>query len=267
VNPTLRGYNKEDIMTPDEVNAWFTPFHYAVYLGVPFIGMVIYFQWRWARTCKNYIQILVAEQGGGGKFVLAPKTGGEVSITNHVTGVTRVWALNELATIDVLYPGVGFVPGFMQKQIRMAIVSEGDWEPLLNRSPHMQKIVSPDMVEGFKAIAENADDKTKKAIIAMLEGVSTSPTREMIASPAVLGNLIQERITALAVTVAKDIMNPLTEAIKKMGKRVDPLTVYIGLGLSVILLAFIIFKLMPVLEGLEDMVNNVNLIKQSLGVQ
>ena len=254
-------------MTPEEVNAWFTPFHYAVYLGVPFISMIVYFQWRWAKTCKNYIQVLLAQQGGGGNFSLAPKAGGEVSIKNPTTNTIRMWPVNELTTIDVLYPGVGFVPAFLQKTIRMAIVSEGDWEPLLNRSPHMLKVASPDLVKEFLKIAEGTDDKTKNAIKELLDGVSTSPTREMIASPAVLGNLIQEKITELAVTVAKDIMNPLTEAVKKMGQRINPWIVYVGLGLSVLLLAFMIYKLMPVLAGMEDMANGVNLIKQSLGVK
>ena len=240
-----------------------------LYLGIPFILMIFYFQWRWARICVKNIQVLVVEQGGGGKFELAPKTGGEVAIKNPTTGITRVWALNELATIDVLYPGVGFVPGFMQKQIRMAIVNEGDWEPLLNRSPHMRKIASPDLVKGFEAIVKDNDtsEKTKEAITALLDGVATAPTREMIASPAVLGNLIQERITELAVTVAKDIMNPLAEAIKKMGRQVNPLVVYIGLGLIVIMLAFMIYTLLPVLESMEGMVDGMNIIKQALGVK
>ena len=240
-----------------------------LYLGIPFILMIFYFQWRWARVCAKNIQLLVVEQGGGGGFILAPKTGGSVAVKNPTTGVTRLWALNELATIDVLYPGVGFVPGWMQKQIRMAIVNEGDWEPLLNRSPHMRKIASPDMVKGFESIAKDNDtsEKTKEAITALLDGVSTSPTREMIASPAVLGNLIQEGITALAVTVAKDIMNPLAEAIKKMGRQVNPLVVYIGLGLIVIMLAFMIYTLLPVLESMEGMVDGMNIIKQALGVK
>lgn len=254
-------------MTPEEVNAWFTPFHYAVYLGVPFIGMIVYFQWRWANTCKNYIQVLLAQQGGGGSFFLAPRVGGEVSIKNPGSNTTRSWPVNELATIEVLYPGVGFVPAFLQKTIRMAIVNEGDWEPLLNRSPHMLKVASPDLVVALMDIAKDTGEKTRGAITRLLEDVSTSPTREMIASPAVLGNLIQEKITELAVTVAKDIINPLNETIKRMGQRVNPLIVYIGLGLIVFSLVFMIFKLLPVLEGMEEMASGIELIQQSLGVK
>lgn len=254
-------------MEAEAVNAWFTPFHYFVYLGTLFVGMVVYYQWRWARVCKKNIQILVAQQGGGGSFELAPKTGGSVSIKNPITGAIRMWALNELATIDVLYPGVGFVPAFLQKTIRLAIVSEGDWEPLLNRSPHMKKVASPDLVKEMLEIAEDADEKIKKAITKLLDGVSTSPTREMIASPAVLGNLIQERITEVAVTVAKEIMNPLAEAIKKMGRQINPMVVYIGLGLVVVMLAVMIYKLFPVMEGMAEVIDDMNIIKLALGVK
>ena len=123
-------------ITATQVNSWFTPFHYIVYLGVLVIGMVVYYQWKWSKVCKENIQLLVARTGGGGDFMLAKKDGGQVTLENKESGVTRTWMINELATIDVLYPGVGFIPAFLQKTIRMAILNEGDWEPMLNRSPH-----------------------------------------------------------------------------------------------------------------------------------
>lgn len=247
-------------MTPEAVNMWFTPFHYFVYLGTLFVAMVVYYQWRWARACKNYIQVLVVQQGGGGNFELAPKVGGSVSLKNPATNTTRTWAINELATIDVLYPGVGFVPSFLQKTIRMVIVHEGDWEPLLNRSPHQRRVASPDLVAEFLKLAEASTDKaTKESIEAILDKVSTAPTREMIASPAVLGNLIQERITEIVATVGKDIFDPLKDIIRKLGKPINPTIVYIGLGLSVLLLAYLIFKVVPALE-------DISVIKQALGV-
>ena len=250
----------------DIVNQWFTPFHYFVYLGTLFVLMVTYYQWRWARTCKNMIQVLVAQQGGGGNFFLAAKTGGEVSIKNPHTGTTRTWPVNELATIDVLYPGVGFVPAFMQKTIRLAIVSEGDWEPLLNRSPHKLKIASPDIVAALTQIATKATVATRDAITDVLANVSTSPTREMIASPAVLGNLMQEKISELAVTVAKDIVNPLQEAIKKMGQRINPMIVYIGLGLVLVMLGFVLVQMLPSLDVVTQIAEDIAQIEQALGI-
>jgi len=244
-------------MTPETVNAWFTPFHYFVYLGTIFIVMVVYYLWKWARTCDNNIQILVVQQGGGGKFELAPKSGGSVSIKNPHTNTTRTWPVNELTTIDVLYPGVGFIPSFLQKTIRLAIVHEGDWEPLLNRSPHLQKVASPDLVVAFMKIADVASESTKTEIKELLEGVSTSPTREMIASPAVLGNLMQERISEIVATVAKDVFDPLREVLKKLGKPLNPTIVYIILGLTAVKGA----------EDLSGLMRDIALIKQSLGVQ
>ncbi len=248
------------------VNQWFTPFHYFVYLGTLFVLMVTFYQWKWTRTAKNSILVLVAQQGGGGSFSLAPKTGGEVSIKNPQTGFTRTWPVNELSTIDVLYPGVGFVPAFMQKTIRMAIVSEGDWEPLLNRSPHRLKVASPDMVVSLQTLASVAPEEIREAIHKLLEGVATAPTREMIASPAVLGNLIEEKVSQLAVTVGKDIVNPLQEAIKKMGQRVNPNIVYIGLGLILVMLGFLLIQALPVLESLTKMAADITRIQQALGI-
>ncbi len=255
-------------MTGAEVQSWFTPFHYFVYLGTLFTTMVVYYQWRWAQTCKHSIQVLVAQQGGGGDYVLAPKDGGSVSIRNPHTGATRTWPVNELATIDVLYPGVGFVPPFLQKTIRLAIVNEGDWEPMLNRSAHARKVASPDMVVALEKIRDVASPATKRALSEVLDGVSTAPTREMIASPAVLGNLMAEKISELAVTVAKDIVNPLNEAIRKLGQRLNPTIVYVGLGLTVLLLVYTVFQITQLTNmDVGKIANDIGQIKQALGVK
>jgi len=226
--------------------------------------MVVYYQWKWAKTCKENIHVLVVQQGGGGDYFLAPKTGGEISIKNPHNNTTRTWPVNELSTIDVLYPGVGFVPAFLQKTIRLAIVHEGDWEPLLNRSPHLQKVASPDMILAFEKLAESSDQAIKGKIAELLKGVSTSPTREMIGSPAVLGNLMHEKVSELAVTVARDIINPLNEVIKKLGARINPTIVYIGLGLIAVLLAYTVIQVVP---AVSNMVEEISAIKQALGVK
>lgn len=246
-------------MTAETINAWFTPFHDIVYLGTILIFTIGFLQWQWSRTCKNNIQVLVAEQGGGGKFHLLPKAGGSVTIRNPATNTYKTWPISELATVDVPYPGIGLVPAFLQKTIKMTIVMEGDWEPLLNRSPHRAKVVSPDIAEALLDISNKAAPETKEAILKLLDNVATSPTREMIASPAVLGNLMQEKITELAVTIARDIINPINEAIKRMGQRVSPAVVYIGLGLILIMVAFLLFRLLPVAGNLEK-------IMESLGI-
>lgn len=254
-------------VSPEAVSAWFTPFHYFVYLGTLFVGMVVYYQWKWSRICKKNIQVLVVQQGGGGEFQLAQKAGGEVSINNPNTNSVRTWPVNELATIDVLYPGVGFIPAFLQKTIRMAIVHEGDWEPLLNRSPHMLKVASPDLVTALEDIAKQSDDSVNKAITKILDGVQTSPTREMIASPAVLGNLMHEKITEAVITVNKEMIDSIAMLTRRLSKLINPMVVYVGLGLVLILLVFSIYQGMQPAVSQQEMIDELNLIKQALGIK
>ncbi len=243
------------------IKMWFDTFHILVYLFIVFIAMIVWYEWRWSKTCKNNIQVLVVRQSGGGDYFLAPKTGGEVTIKNPKTGTSKTWAINELATVETLYPSVGFVPAFLQKSIRLAIVHEGDWEPLLNRSAHLKKVASPDVVTGLQLIADNSDDKTKEMINTLLDGISTAPTREMIASPAVLGNLMNEKITEAVITVNKEVVDSIANIIKKMGNLVNPWVVYVGLGLILLLLAYSIF-----MSPVADLTEDISLIKQSLGI-
>lgn len=238
-----------------------------LYLGIPFVILVFYAQWKWARTCDRYIQVLVAQRGGGGKYSLAPKAGGEVSITNPVTGEVRTWPINELATIDVPYPGLGFLPLFMQKSIRLAIVNEGDIEPMLNRSPHQERIASPDVIKFIQAIAEKSDDKVKKQADKFLANVSSGSTREMIADPATLGALRQNTIMKALATVSDDLI----ESIKKLRGQLtritglNPTIVYAGLLVTAALAGFGVSQLMQM--DLGDMSSKVDAIYKSLGIQ
>ncbi|MDP2362751.1 MAG: hypothetical protein Q8M94_03165, partial [Ignavibacteria bacterium] len=223
----------------------------ALFLGIPFVLMIFFFQWRWAKTCTENIRVLVAQKGGGGAFKLSPKQGGTVTITNPEDDSVRTWPVNELATIDVLYPGVGFVPAFLQKTIRMAIVNEGDWEPMLNRSPHREKIASPDVIKFIQELSKKSDSKTKVEIDKMVHGLASGPTREMIADPAVIGSLMRSSVMKALATVSDDLMNVLKSVNARLGKIAgpNPTIVYIGLGLIVILLAFMLFKILPTMES------------------
>jgi len=251
---------------------YFAPWLIGLYLFVIFVFMVVYFQWKWAKTRDNNIQVLVAQQGGGGDFFLAPKSGGFVEIKNPKTDEVRVWPVNELATIEVPYPGVGFVPAFLQKTIRLAIVNEGDWEPMLNRSPHREKIASPDVVEFLLALAEDTEDAKKKAVILkMVKGLSTGPTREMIADPAILGNLMRSSIMKALATVSTDLVEQLKAVNAKLGKAggLNPRIVYIGLGLITILLAFTLYQIMPIVSSIGDLgslSDKLDAIMKALGV-
>ena len=231
-----------------------------LFMGIPFVLLVVYLQWKWARTCEHNIQVLVAQTGGGGKYTLAPKEGGSISILNPETDETRVWPVNELATIDITYPGVGFVPKFLQKTIRLAIVSEGDWEPMLNRSPHRRKVASPDVVKFMQKIAEENSD-LKESIDEFLKGISTGPTREMIADPAMLGNLQRSGVLGALATVSNDLMETLKNINTRLARFVglNSTAIYIGGGLIILMLGFLIFR---EIQGASE----INEIKSLLGI-
>ena len=215
-----------------------------LYMGIAFILMVLYMQWRWARICRDYIRVLVAQKGGGGSWQLAPKEGGEITITDDKTGITRTWPVNELATIDILYPGVGFVPAFMQRTIRLAIINEGDWEPMLNRSPHRERVASPDVIERLRLLAKNSNEEAKKEIEEYISTLSTGPTREMIADPAVLGGLMKSSVFKALATVSNDFTEAMRTLTNKLNKAAGPrpMVVYLGLALIVVLVAFLIYQ-------------------------
>jgi len=242
----------------------------ALFLGIPFVLMVFVFQWMWARTCDNYIEVLVAQKGGGGKYVLARKEGGDVTIKDPETQEVRTWPINELATIDITYPGVGFVPRFLQKTIRLAIVNEGDWEPMLNRSPHRQKIASPDVVAFVLKMKEKSDEATKIEIDAFLGGISTGSTREMIADPAVLGNLKANAVLKALASVSNDFLDTLKSINARLLKvaGVNPVVVYIGLGLIVILSAFTVYQIMQLATGFGPAtIEKIDAIHKALGIK
>lgn len=209
-------------ITPEAVNAYFTPLDYFLYLFLVFALMVVYYQWRWTSTARQNILVLVVHSDGSSRQVLVKKEGASVSLTNPKTKTTQLWPINKLSTIDVLYPGVGFIPEFLQKQIRMTIVDEDDWEPLINRDPD----------------------------------------RKLIASPAVLGNLMNEKVTEAVITVNKEMMDSIAGLVKRMNKLVNPIVVYIGLGLNLCLLAFLLYALMPLAELPEA----IEGIKNALGI-
>ena len=83
----------------DAVNAWFTPFHYIVYLGTILVILVSYLQWKWARTCDKNIEVVIIKEDGGTETLLVPKSGGTVELKNPLTETSRVWGMSELATV------------------------------------------------------------------------------------------------------------------------------------------------------------------------
>jgi len=241
-------------ITPDMVNAYFTPLDYVWYLGALFVAMVVWYQFKWAKTCRRNIMLLVAKSNGHGEFILAPQEGGSVSITNPNDDTVRIWPINELATIDIPYPGVAFVPSALQKSIRLVQVDEWDWEPRTNRSPHRDNVASPNVVILLKEILENMKDgDVKQRIEYILANVSTSPTREMIASPALLANLIKEQITKIIMTVNKEMLDSVSGLQKKLDNVVTPKMFWVGTGTIVILVAVVIYLVFTMSANVEEL--------------
>ena len=230
-------------------------------------GAVVYFQWKWTKVCDTKVLVLIKKADGHGDYQLAPQVGGSVELKNKDSNTTRLWPINELATIDVPYPGVGFVPAFMQKTIRMVIVDEQDWEPLTNRSPHRPRVMSPDVVAEINNIMDDIkDEDVIEQLKELLDGVSTGPSRELIASPALLGNTVMEKVSEVAITVVKDVMDPITNIIKRLNDLVTPKMFYTGTGIIVVAVlgsAYFIYTLFTS-TGASELAEQIATIQQAL---
>ncbi len=203
-----------------------SPIFFLFFILAVFAGATVYYMVHWSTICKTMVQVLVVKADGHGDFSLAPQEGGSVSLKDPKSDTTRLWPINEMATVSVPYPSSGFVPVFMQKTIQLVIVDEKDWEPLINRDPK----------------------------------------REMVASPAVLGNLLHEQITRMVMTLNKEVLDGLSAAIRKLGSLVSPTMFFIGIGIVVIFLAFMAYQIIPAMSGLKEMKEEMDVIRQALGV-
>jgi len=132
-------------ITPEAIDAYFTPLDYFLYLFVILVAMAIWLQYKWAKVCRNNILVLVQRIKGNADWMLSPISGDTIQLQKNPSkeGSTGVWAVKEINTVDIPYPGVGFIPKFLQKQIRMTWVSEQDWEPKINKSGDSETAVSP----------------------------------------------------------------------------------------------------------------------------
>ena len=65
-------------MTVDVINSYFTPMHYFLYLFVILVAMIVYYQVKWAKTCRTCVLVLIKKADGHGDYALAPQAGGEV---------------------------------------------------------------------------------------------------------------------------------------------------------------------------------------------
>jgi len=264
-------------MTGTEIQAnYFQPFHYVLYLSLIFALMVAYYQWTWTKKCRNFVKVLVVKHDGGTTTEYAPKTGGSVALKSPDSNTTRMWPINKLSAIEMDYPGDGFIPMFLQKKIKTVVVDEEDWEPLLNRGSYTERVASPDVVMLLREISEHSDEQTAAELTELADSLSTAPTRDMVASPAVLGNVMKEKVSEMAVTISKDTFDKLQGILNRLDKLPNALIIYAGLGINIILMGVLLFRFLPVLSGLgavadlsttlTDLTTKVGAIMKSLGV-
>jgi hypothetical protein len=242
---------------------------YFLYLFVIFMLMIIYYQWQWSKRCNSQVKVLVVKPDGSTDTEYAPKSGGYVALKTADSNTTRLWPINKLSAIEMLYPGDGFVPAFLQKKIKTVIVDDEDWEPLLNRGSYTERVASPDVVRILRLLA-NEHPKAAEELTELADSLSTAPTRDMVASPAVLGNVMKEKVSEMAVTISKDTFDKMEGISRKLANIPNAMIVYIGLGLTIILLVVLLFKFIGSLEGLSDVstiVTDVQAIKNSLGIK
>ena len=164
-------------VTPQMIDAYFTPLDYFFYLSTIVVAWAIWLQWKWTNVCKNNILVLIQRIKGNGDWMLSPISGNTIQLPKNPSNpdATGIWPIKDINTIDVPYPGVGFIPKFLQKQIRMVVISEADCEPITNRSDN-----------------------------------------EVALSPYFIGNLVNEKITEAMLMVNKDLVDAIKNISKML---------------------------------------------------
>jgi hypothetical protein len=256
-------------MTGPEIQAtYFSPFHFLMYLILIFVAMVVYYQWQWSKRCNKEVRVWIVQPDGSADTAYAPKTGSYVSLKVPDSNSTRLWPINKLSTIETLYPGDGFIPRFLQKKIKTVIVDSEDWEPLLNRGSYTRMVASPDVVRALRDLGDEYPEAHDE-LNDLADGLSTAPTRDMVASPIVLGNVMKEKVSELAVTISKDSLDLIPGLAKKLDKVPSPMVTYIGFGAIIAILIVFIVLVIPNIGGetnLSQVAQDINAIKRALGI-
>ena len=230
----------------------------------------------WDRTCRRKIKVILVKTAGGTATYYVDKEGDTITLENPATKWTGTWPVNSLATIPQPYPDLaGILPQFLQREIQVAIIVEGDWEPLLNRSPHRDNVFSPNVAIALKAalgMLPKTDEGEELAdkIEHMLNHVATGPTRELIASPSLFGAVKMTSVLKALATVGDDLME-MMKGLRAQLLRVsglNPTYVYILLILNVVLLGFVIYQIMQGAGGTDPaLMEKVDKIYNSLGIK
>ena len=249
----------------DIVATYFGPLNLIMYLVIILAIMVVIYQWQWTKKCANNVKVLVSMPDGSTETAYAPKSGNYVALPVPESNTVRLWPINKLSSVEVLYPGDGFIPMFLQKKIKMVIVDSEDWEPMLNRGSYSHLVASPDVVSAIRDIADDYKD-AREDLNALADSLSTAPTRDMVASPAVLGNIMKEKVTELAVTISRETFDKMEGFTRKLDKLPNSLIIYVGLGAIAIMLVIVLVNLMPAMSAVSELKTTLAAIKAALGM-
>lgn len=251
-------------MTGPEVQAaFFSPFHFIIYMVIVVTVLVVWYQWQWSKKVTRFIKVLVVKPDGSTDTEYAPKTGNYVALRIPESNSVRLWPISKLSAIEVLYPGDGFIPNFLQKKIRMVIVDVEDWEPMLNRGSYSRRVASPDVVRAIRDMADDYPDAADE-LTSLADDLATAPTRDMVASPTVLGNIMKEKVSELAVTISRDTFDKMEGISRKLDKLPNPTIVYVMLGAVI---AICVIMLVRSASGdLMTVQADITAIKRALGV-
>lgn len=253
-------------MTGADIQAtYFSPFMFIMYLVIIVVAMAVFYQWRWSRLCVTHVKILLVQPDGSTDTEYVHKTGNYVALKVPDSDSIRMWPINKLATIEVMYPGDGFIPNFLQKKIKMAVVDAEDWEPMLNRGSYSHRVASPDVVAVIRDLAEDYPD-AREDLETLANSLSTAPTRDMIASPSVLGNIMKEKVSEMAVTISKETFDRLEAVNKKLDKQINPLIFYVVMGAVMVILVIMLVNILPSLSSFSSLADGIEAIKRALGV-
>jgi len=245
--------------------AYFSPFHFILYLVLIFVALIIYYQWQWSKRCATSVRVLVVQPDGDTKTEYAPKSGNYVALRVPESNSVRLWPINKMSSVEMLYPGDGFIPTFLQKKIKTVIVDSEDWEPMLNRGSYAHNVASPDVVATIRDLADDYPD-AKSDLMELADSLSTAPTRDMVASPAVLGNIMKEKVSELAVTISRETFDKMEGFTRKLDRLPNPLIIYVGLGAIAIMLAIVLVNLMPAMSAVSELKAALTAIKVALGI-
>jgi len=253
------------MMTGEEVqDTYFSPLNFVLYLAIVLALMVAYLQWTWAKKCNENVRVLVVKPDGNTDTEYSPKTGQYVALRSGQEGRegTRLWPINQLSAIEMLYPGDGFIPKFLQKKIKTVIVSEEDWEPLLNRGSYNKMVASPDVVAMLRELAEKLpNDEDSELLSTFCSELKTAPTREMVASPALLGNIMHEKVSELVTTITKEAFEKLEGIVRRLDQFPKAQVLYLLIGIVAIISLVALIKVLTMSGDVSHVKDTADAIK------